>query len=150
VLDVGADGTTVQGAALDPFLWNWKTDATGLHWSEGPRATVMFRVPGPPRPLRLRMVLDGVGAAPGEARNVVLRIGAAAKTDVTLPDLQSAVVDLLVTPADAPDGIVRIAIDIFHPIDPTKRALPAPVGRAGVRLHSFTLQGVGVQPRPAG
>jgi hypothetical protein len=150
VLDVGADGATVQGAALDPFLWNWKTDAGGLHWSEGPRATVLFRVPGPPRPLRLRMVLDGVGAAPGEARNVVLRIGGTASSDVTLPDLQSAVVDLLVTPADAPDGIVRIAIDVFHPIDPAKRSLTAPVGRAGVRLHSITVQAIGAQARPAG
>jgi hypothetical protein len=151
VLDVGVDGTTVSGAALDPLLsWGWKTDAGGLHWSEGPRATLLFRLPGSPRAARLRLVLDGVGQAAGEARPTVLRIGTAATVDVSLPDLQSAVVDLLVTPADAPDGIVRIAIDIFHPIDPAKRSLAAPVGRAGVRLRSLSVQDVTAQASPAG
>jgi hypothetical protein len=107
-------------------------------------------LPGSPRAARLRLVLDGVGQAAGEARPTVLRIGTAATVDVSLPDLQSAVVDLLVTPADAPDGIVRIAIDIFHPIDPAKRSLAAPVGRAGVRLRSLSVQGVTAQASPAG
>jgi hypothetical protein len=151
VLDVAAGGTTLSGAALDPFLsWGWKTDAGGLHWSEGPRATLLFRVPGAPHAMRLRLTLDGVGMTAGEARPVVLRIGTAATADVSLPDLQSAVIDLLVTPADAPDGIVRIAIDIFHPIDPTKRNLISPVGRAGVRLRSIGIQDVMAQASPAG
>jgi hypothetical protein len=151
VLDVGADGTALQGQALDPFLsWGWKTDASGLHWSEGPRATLLFRVPGKPRTLRLRLVLDGVAEKPGGTRPVVLRIGTAAVADVTLADLQTTVVDLLVTPADAPDGIVRVAIDIFHPIDPTKRTLAAPVGRAGVKLRSIAVQGGIAQSSPAG
>ncbi len=151
VLDVGADGSTVSGAALDPLLsWGWKTDAGGLHWSEGPRATLLFRLPGSPHVARLRLVLDGVGQAAGEARPVVLRIGTAASADVSLPDLQSAVVDLLVTPANAPDGIVRVAIDIFHPVDPAKRDLAAPVGRAGVRLRSLSVQDIAAQARPAG
>jgi hypothetical protein len=98
----------------------------------------------------LRLVLDGVGLKPGEARPVVLRLGTAATADVTLGDLQTSVVDLLVTTADAPDGIVRVAIDIFHPVDPTKRALAAPVGRAGVRLRSITVQDAAPQASPAG
>ncbi len=151
VLDVPAGGVTAEGAALDPLLsWGWKADASGLHWSEGPRATLLFRVPGKPRAMRLRMVLDGVAQKPGGERPVVVRLGTATSSDVTLPDLQSAVIDLLVTPADAPDGIVRIAIDIFHPIDPAKRDLKAPVGRAGVRLHSVSVQDVGAQASPAG
>ena len=151
VFNVGADGSTATGAALDPLLaWGWKADADGLHWSEGPRATLLFRVPGKSRPLRLRMVLDGVALKTGGEREVGLHIGAAATTNVTLPDLHEAVVDLLVTPADAPDGIVRIAIDIFHPIDPTKRGLAAPVGRAGVRLRSITVQDATAQASPAG
>jgi len=151
VLALGPDGATASGAALDPLLsWGWKADAAGLHWSEGPRATLLFRVPGARFPLRLRLVLDGVGATPGAARPVVLRIGTAANADVTLPDLQASVIDLLITPADAPDGIVRVAIDIFHPIDPAKRGLAAPVGRAGVRLPSVTVQDAVPQARPAG
>ncbi len=151
VLDVAAAGTMLQGAALDPVLsWGWKADATGLHWSEGPRATLLFQVPGKPRRLRLRLVLDGVAQDPGGERPVVLRIGRETETHVTLPDLHSAVVDLLLTPADTPDGIVRVAIDIFHPIDPKKRALTAPVGRAGVRLRSVTVQDVDAQTSPSG
>jgi hypothetical protein len=151
VLDASLDGKPIEGAALDPFLsLGWKADASGLHWSEGPRATLLFRVPGKPHPFRLRLVLDGVGLKPGEARPVVLRLGTAATADVTLGDLQTSVVDLLVTTADAPDGIVRVAIDIFHPVDPTKRALSAPVGRAGVRLRSITVQDAAPQASPAG
>jgi hypothetical protein len=151
VLDVGADGTTVQGAALDPLLsWGWKADASGLHWSEGPRATLLFRVAGKPRTLRLRLVLDGVADKPGGERNVVLDTGMTGQADVKLPDLHEAVVDLLVTEADAPSGIVRIAIDMFHPIDPTKRGLAAPVGRAGVRLRALTAQDATAQASPAG
>ena len=142
---------TAEGAALDPLLsWGWKTDAAGLHWSEGPRSTLLFQVPDTKRPWHLRMVLDGVAQSPGGERPVVLRIGTATSTDVMLPDLHEAVVDLLVTPADAPDGIVRIAIDIFHPIDPQKRNLAAPVGRAGVRLRSITIQDGAPQASPAG
>jgi hypothetical protein len=146
-----ADIGTAENAALDPLLsWGWKADANGLHWSEGPRSTLLFRLPGKPRPLRLRLVLDGVAEKTGGERPVVLRVGTATSTDVTLPDLHEAVVDLLVTPADAPDGIVRIAIDIFHPVDPTKRGLAAPVGRAGVRLRSITVQDAVPQASPAG
>ena len=146
VLQAGAEGASLTGTALDPFLsWGWKDGPEGVAWSEGPRATLLFRLPGPPRPVRLRLVLDGVANRQGGERPVVLRIGTAATTDVTLHDLQTTVVDLLVTPADAPDGIVRIAIDIFHPIDPTKRGMAAPVGRAGVRLRTLGVQEVGVQ-----
>jgi hypothetical protein len=155
-LSLGSDGATVSGAALAPFLsWNWKTDADGLVWSETPRSTLLFRVPegrppGPPRVLRVRLTLDGVGASPGADRKVTIRVGPTAQTEVTLPDLKPAVVDLLVPPSDAPDGIVRIAFDIFHPIDPSKRALAAPVGRAGVRLQSLSVQDVPTQPSPSG
>jgi hypothetical protein len=33
---------------------------------------------------------------------------------------------------------VRVTIDIFRPIDPTRRDLAAPVNRAGVRLRSIS------------
>jgi hypothetical protein len=151
VLDVAAGGTKVEGALLDPLLsWGWKADASGLHWSEGPRSTLLFRIPGKPRAYRLRMVLDGVAQKPGGQRDVVIRIGANAETNVTLADLQDTVVDLLVTEADAPDGVVRIAFDMFHPIDPAKRNLAAPVGRAGIQLRSLTVQDAAPQVSPAG
>jgi hypothetical protein len=47
-----------------------------------------------------------------------------------------------------PDGIVRIAIDIDHPVDPTARGIAAPVGRAGVRLVSLDV--APLVARPAG
>jgi hypothetical protein len=174
VLAAADPASPLQGAALAPYLsWGWKRGPDGLHWSEGPRATLLFQVPalmpiaagprdassaagprdapiaaGPrdassaagPRDIIVRLTLDGVATDAGGKRPVVLRVGQGAPVDV----------NLLVHPRDAPDGIVRIAIDIFHPIDPTKRRLAAPVGRAGVRLRALQVEGEPAQARPAG
>jgi hypothetical protein len=106
----------------------WKPDAQGLPWSEGPRATLLFTTAAP----RLRLLLDGIGRRPGEARQVTLRVQDAAPVTLTLPDLQPTEVLL---PIPDPTRPVRVAIDIFRPIDPTRRNLAAPVERAGVRLR---------------
>ena len=110
---------------------SWKPDAHGLPWSEGPRATLLFTTTAP----RLRLTLDGIGRRPGEARDITLRIQDAAPLTLSLPDLQPTEILL---PIPDPTRPVRVAIDIFRPIDPTRRALAAPVDRAGVRLRAIS------------
>ncbi|MBC9208693.1 hypothetical protein IBL26_17720 [Roseomonas aerophila] len=110
---------------------SWKPDAHGLPWSEGPRATLLFTTTAP----RLRLTLDGIGRRPGEARDITLRIQDAPPLTLSLPDLQPTEILL---PIPDPTRPVRVAIDIFRPIDPTRRALAAPVDRAGVRLRAIS------------
>lgn len=109
----------------------WKPDVQGLPWSEGPRATLLFTTAAP----RLRLTLDGIGRRPGEARDITLRIQDAAPVTLSLPDLQPTEILL---PIPDPTRPVRVAIDIFRPIDPTRRDLPAPVERVGVRLRAIS------------
>ncbi|MDB5368621.1 MAG: hypothetical protein JWP20_179 [Roseomonas sp.] len=117
---------------LPPLLaTGWALDAAGLAWSEGPRATLLFRTDA----RRLRLRLEGVGRWAGDAREAVLRVNDGAPLTVALPDLQTT--DLLL---DIPAGAapVRVVIDLHRPADPAGRGLPAPVRRAGVRLLSVS------------
>jgi hypothetical protein len=106
-------------------------DATGLPWSEGPRATLLFRHHRPPP----APDAGRIARTPGEARDITLRVQGGAPTTLSLPDLRTTDITL-----DIPDPTrpVRVTIDIFRPIDPTRRDLAAPVNRAGVRLRSIS------------
>jgi len=145
------DGATLGGAALDPVLsWGWAHGPDGRIWSEGPRATLLFRIPAGMRPLVAQLELEGVGAAAGTDREVVVSAGRAPGIPVSLPDLRPTTVTLPIPRGAAKDGIVRIAFDIFHPIDPAKRSLAAPVGRAGVVLKSLTIRDAAGAAPPSG
>ncbi|WP_338664200.1 DUF6311 domain-containing protein [Pararoseomonas sp. SCSIO 73927] len=121
-------GTTLPEARLPEALGTGWVRAEGLAWSEGPRATLLFRNPGPPR--RLRLMLEGVGRRAGEARAAELRVNDAEPVPLLLPDLAETVVEL-----EVPSGPVRLAFDLFRPVDPGARGLAAPVRRAGLRLR---------------
>ncbi|EHL97321.1 hypothetical protein HMPREF9946_04264 [Acetobacteraceae bacterium AT-5844] len=137
------DGRPVSGTALPatqslprlgaaPILSsNWKPDAAGLPWSEGPRATLLFHTDAH----RLRLTLEGIARRPGEMRDITLRIQDAPPQTISLPDQRPTE---LVLDIPAPGQPVRIAIDVFRPTDPASRGLNAPVQRAGVRLNSVT------------
>jgi hypothetical protein len=129
------------GPALSPLLaYGWRPDDAGLPWSQGPRATLLFRVTSPAsKPLFLRLKLDGIARTARGVRPITVRVGLGPPVTSELQDLQSATLDLRIPPMSVTDGIMRIAIDIDHPVDPDKRGLQAPVTRAGVRLHSIEL-----------
>ena len=133
-------GEPVSTAALpEPSLpaalsGGWKLGADGLPWSEGPRATLLFRE----GTRRVRLTLDGIARKAGDTREITLRVQDAAPRLVTLQDLRPTEIELDIPHRAAP---VRIAIDIFRPIPPGPRGLPeAPVQRAGVRLRSLVAE----------
>jgi hypothetical protein len=107
----------------------WAVAADGAIWSEGPHATLLFQNHGPARPLRLK--LAGVGRRPGEARDAVLRVNGGAPQALRLPDAADSIVEVAI-----PSGSVRLAFDLFRPVDPAARGLDAPVRRAGLLLRA--------------
>jgi hypothetical protein len=140
VLDLPALDTA--GAALEPLRsYGWQDDATGVYWSEGPRASLAFRIAPSRRQgtLLLDLCIEGIARTAGRNRPISIRIGAERPMDVTLPDMEPALVHLRAPASAVPDGIVRIAFDIDHPVDPRTRSLTASVNRAGVRLRSLSV-----------
>ena len=129
----------VTGGALKKLCsYGWHEDDLGLFWSEGPRASLLFHVlpTQPAGALLLHLQIDGVARSPGAVRRITVRVGAAPSVDIALPDMQTTTVDLRVLNSSISDGIVRVAFDIDHPVEPRARGLMAPVGRAGVRLSA--------------
>jgi hypothetical protein len=140
-LDLPALNTS--GATLEPLLsYGWYDDLAGAYWSEGPRASLVFRIiPSEPKGfLVLDLCIDGIARMAGGKRPISIRVGAERPIDVTLPDLEPTKVHLWVPVSSVADGIVRIAFDIDHPVDPHTRSLAASVKRAGVRLRSLSVQ----------
>ncbi|MBP0494095.1 DUF6311 domain-containing protein [Pararoseomonas indoligenes] len=123
-------GDALPEARLPEALGTGWVRAEGLAWTEGPRATLLFRNPGPPR--RLRLALEGIGRRAGEARAAELRVNDAEPVPLSLPDLAETVVEV-----EIPSGPVRLAFDLYRPVDPGARGLAAPVRRAGLRLRGL-------------
>jgi len=111
----------------------WQADTDGTAWSEGPRATLLFRTDA----AAIRLHLSGIGRRVGEPRPAVFRVNNGPPVPLTLPDLSEQDVVLNV-PQPRDRNIVRIVIDLYRPIDPRARNLMAPVRRAGVQLRSVS------------
>ena len=133
-------GVDVAGPALAPLLgWGWREGPDGAAWSEGPRASLVFRLPtGGDFDLVLR--ITGMAASSGGVRRVSVSAGPAALATLDLPDGEIRDIPLHVPAAGAPDGVLRLALDIPHPLDPAKRGMAAPVRRAGIRLAAIGLR----------
>jgi hypothetical protein len=120
--------------------YGWHDDEVGLSWSEGPRASLLFRILPAHQTgaLLLRLQIDGVARSRSAERPITVRVGVASSVDIVLPDMQTTTVYLRVPNSSVVDGVVRVAFDIYHPVEPRTRGLMAPVGRAGVRLHAVS------------
>jgi len=135
-----APDRVLTGAAVEPILsFGWGRDpASGDFLSEGPRATLLAKVPAS-GPFTLRMTLQGIARKAGEARPIVIQVGEGAPVAVDLADLTSTTISVPVTAAQIGSGILRVAFDIFRPIDPAHRGLSLPVNRAGIRIEKIEL-----------
>ncbi len=125
--------------ALAPLLsFGWRSDNDGVAWSEGPRATLLFRLaePGARNGAIIHLQLEGVASNPGGQCPISVRLGTTRIVNFVLPDLQPSGVDIPAPGNFDSNGIVRLSLDINHYVDPTRRGLRAPVNRAGVRLLS--------------
>jgi hypothetical protein len=135
----------LAGASLAPLLsFGWHEDSQGIFWSEGPRATLLFRLPAAAagNTIRMRLSLDGVARSAGDTRPVGIGIDGAPPQIHVLDDQRDTVIVLTLAPR-AQDATVRIVFDILRPIDPAARGLTAPVKRAGVRLRAVEMESLG-------
>ncbi len=118
--------------------FGWKQDGV-LVWSEGPRATLLFRrAPTSNGPVALVMILDGIADAQGGSRRVSIRCNGAEPLILSLADQRRTRVVLPMT-SPAPGLPDRIIFDMRRPIDPAKRGLNSPVRRAAIRLYGLSL-----------
>ena len=139
VLPVVTVPNRFSGSAVAPLLsFGWRFDGDGVAWSEGGRATLLFRLAGPDTetPETIHLQLEGMARDRGGQCPVGVRLGAAGTFATLLPDLRPASVDIAVPAHFDPDGIVRISLDIDRTVDPARRGLHVPVNRAGVQLLS--------------
>jgi hypothetical protein len=140
-----AFGTVLSGDAMLPVLsFGWEGDPKGgAFWSEGPRATLLARVPNlPANGAELKITLSGIAHNAGGQRPISYQVGAGPVVALTLGDLKSTEIKIPVSAADISDGLLRLAFDIDHPVDPTRRELSAPVNRAGLRIEKLALTAV--------
>jgi len=122
--DVGPEG-------LVPLLGaGWRVDGGGAIWSEGTRATLVFRLP--PGATGFRLTVIGISRTPGRPHSVSLTEDAGPARTVDLPDMAPATIDI--RPAPESDGWVRAAFDTDHPVPPERRGLRLPVHRASLQL----------------
>ena len=146
-------GTGVlEGAALQAVLSaGWVPDLTGTDglgtdgpgtdgirrfWSEGPRATVLFRPDGPP-PGSLRLHIAGFARMPGGTRQTQIAVNGGPETVAVLADGQDTTIDIPVPPGAE---TVRVTFDMYRPVDPASRGLAAPVRRAALRLDRLEIR----------
>jgi hypothetical protein len=137
-----AQGTVLNGPAIQPILsFGWRADVAGGDFlSEGPRTTLLASMPEiMPAILVLRLTLIGIARTAGGERPVTIQVGEGQPIDVTLIDQAPTKIDIPIVAATLPNGILRVAFDIFRPVDPTRRGLVLPVNRAGIRIEKIEL-----------
>ena len=136
----------IRGDLLKPLLsFGWQPDAAGAHWSEGPRASLLFRVapPAAGRPVTVDLTLEGIAGSEGGTRLVVILVGDIPIQEIALPDFRVTHVTFDVPAERMRQGILRIAFDMKRPLDPAKRGLKTPVTRAGVKLLAVDVRSAG-------
>jgi hypothetical protein len=141
-LPVLAVPAALDGTGVAPILsFGWHQDADKpVFWSEGPRATLLARLTAlPASGATLAMTVSGVAAKAGGNRPITVQIGRGKPVEIALADLADTEIDLPITQADLSGGVLRVAFDIDHPVDPKKRGLGLPVDRAGIKIESLVL-----------
>jgi len=140
-LPVLTPGQSLEGLAVGPVLsFGWQADSATVDFlSEGPRSTLLARVPAPTARMILHLTLAGIARKVGENRPIVIQVGGGRPVDVDLVDLAPTDISLPVAGSDLSNGILRVAIDIFRPVDPKRRGLVLPVNRAGIRIERVEL-----------
>jgi hypothetical protein len=115
----------------------WHIDAHGLPWSDGPRATLLFRLPDAYRTTgaRLTIHIDAIAAQQGGSRQVTASLDGRNPATLTLPDQQITPFTLTVPP-DLAAGVIRVVFDLRRPLDPARRKITAPSSRVAIRLYS--------------
>ena len=136
----------ISGPALDPLLsFGWAHDRDGLAWSDGNWATLLFRVAAPVAgdAVTVDLQLRALAANQGAELPVMMRVLGGAPLTAVLSDQRTTQVTVRVPLADTSDSIVRIALNIPNPTDPSRRGLAAPVRQAGVVLQSVAVRVAG-------
>ena len=129
----------LTGAALQPLLGaRWRAGDTGF-WSEGPRATLLFAA-RPGLALTVVLHLEGIATRAGGVRQVSISAGRTSLGTFDLPDGTERAISVEVPQAAIETGIVRLAFDVFRPVDPGRRNLQAPVERASLWLNALDLR----------
>jgi hypothetical protein len=137
-LPILAAGQALSGPEIAPILaFGWHEDPTGF-LSEGPRATLLAKVAAPQGAI-LHMTLAGIARKAGGDRPISIQVGSGQPVDITLADLKSTDIAVPVAASDIADGVLRVAFDIFRPVDPAHRGLALPVSRAGIRIERIEL-----------
>lgn len=133
---------TVEGLALAPLLGSgWVLDDAGVAWSEGPQSTLLLAVsPGDAVTVHLR--LSGITFAGGGSRPVSVLLGRAEARGFVLPD--GTEMDVVIPVGgvggdEGRSGLVRLALDVFRPVEPSRRGFVAPVKRAAIRLYRVSV-----------
>ena len=129
----------LAGAALQPLLGaRWRAGDKGF-WSEGPRATLLFAA-RPGLALRVVLHLEGIATRAGGVRQVSISAGRSPLGTFDLPEGAERTITIEMPQAATETGIVRLAFDVFRPVDPQRRNLQAPVERASLRLYALDLR----------
>jgi hypothetical protein len=110
----------------------------GDAWSEGPRSTLVLAV-APNAKLVLTLHVVGISIRPGGTRPLSVTIGQGDPRSFSLQDGETQHLVLDVLASAVADGVLRVALDVDHPVDPAKRGMAAPVHRAAIRLTGFDL-----------
>ena len=136
-------GVTLAGPAFAPdepppdmFGGGWAADGP-THWTEGPRSTLLVRVP-PGQATVLHLRLTGIAFTAGGERRVGVTVDRDEQASLALAD--GAPTDVAIALPASATGLVRVALDAFRPVDPARRGLVAPVKRAALRLDQFRVE----------
>lgn len=131
---------TLQGASL-PLGYGWVSDAQGTAWSEGPRATLLFQLTPAvaSKGIKITLNVSAIAFAPGGGRGVTISSFGHVLLKTTLPDARERQITVIVPASAHPDGIIRLAFDVYHPVNPKKRHISAPVQRAALHLYSISV-----------
>jgi hypothetical protein len=119
--------------------FGWRLGMTGGAWSEGPRSTLLIPVPTGQR-LELRLRASGISFRPGEPRQVFVTAGRLPVGQFSLPDGLMTEVTVAIPASTIESGMLRVALNVFRPVDPSRRGIAAPVQRAAVLLNALSLR----------
>jgi len=128
-----------SGALAGALGFGWRVSEDGSAWSEGPRASLLLPAPGD-GDLDLTLRIAGIAQKPGAARRVSVSAGPVPLAGFELADGEAREVMLRIPGRAVENGILRVAFDVYRPVDPAVRGLAAPVHRAALHLSAATVR----------